>query len=57
MQKSHWILSLCACLVMAGCAETLRNKQLEKVAKDWSIAVRASQIIPYLYGERQVDAA
>lgn len=30
----------------AGCANTLRNKQLEKVAKDWALVIRASQVIP-----------
>lgn len=33
-------------ILTAGCAENLRNKQLGKVAKDWSLVVRASQVIP-----------
>ncbi len=38
---------LTACLVLlVGCTTGLRNKQLEKVAKDWSLVIRASQVIP-----------
>lgn len=29
-----------------GCPAGLRNKQLEKVAKDWALVIRASQVIP-----------
>ena len=29
-----------------GCTTALRNKQLEKVAKDWALVIRASQVIP-----------
>src|SRR5262245_4689962 len=29
-----------------GCATKLRNKELEAVAKDWSMVIRASQVIP-----------
>lgn len=30
----------------SGCAAKLRNSELEKVAKDWSLVIRASQVIP-----------
>jgi hypothetical protein len=30
----------------SGCTTALRNKQLEKVAKDWALVIRASQVIP-----------
>jgi len=33
-------------VLFAGCATHLRNQQLEKVAKDWSLVIRASQVIP-----------
>jgi hypothetical protein len=32
--------------VLSSCASTLRNEQLQKVAKDWSYVIRASQVIP-----------
>jgi len=30
----------------SGCTSALRNSQLEKVAKDWALVIRASQVIP-----------
>ena len=33
-------------ILFASCATTLRNKQLEEVAKDWALVIRASQVIP-----------
>jgi hypothetical protein len=30
----------------SSCATALRNKQLETVAKDWALVIRASQVIP-----------
>jgi hypothetical protein len=33
-------------LLLGGCGAALRNKQLESVAKDWSLVIRASQVIP-----------
>jgi hypothetical protein len=32
--------------LLGGCAKALRNEQLARVAKDWSLVVRASQVIP-----------
>ena len=32
--------------LLGGCATTMRNEQLARVAKDWSLVVRASQVIP-----------
>ncbi len=36
------LLSIC----IGCCTTTLRNEQLEKVAKDWALIIRASQVIP-----------
>lgn len=33
-------------LLSAGCAAQLRNRDLERIAKDWSTVIRASQVIP-----------
>jgi len=33
-------------ILTSGCTTTLRNAELEKVAKDWSLVIRASQVIP-----------
>ncbi|NIO05015.1 MAG: hypothetical protein GTN74_10485 [Proteobacteria bacterium] len=33
-------------MVWTGCATQLRNRELEQVAKDWSMVIRASQVIP-----------
>jgi hypothetical protein len=41
------ILTLLAILVFSmGCGAPLRNTQLETVAKDWALVIRASQVIP-----------
>ena len=39
-------LILCISFTAAGCTTTLRNQQLESVAKDWALVIRASQVIP-----------
>jgi len=43
-----WVcLAISAVLFLSiGCTASLRNKELEKVAKDWSLVIRASQVIP-----------
>lgn len=33
-------------LIAAGCAEQMRRRSLERVAKDWCETIRASQVIP-----------
>lgn len=33
-------------LITSGCTTALRNQQLEQVAKDWALVIRASQVIP-----------
>jgi hypothetical protein len=33
-------------MLSAGCSTYLRNRELERVAKDWSMVIRASQVIP-----------
>src|SRR5688572_3505932 len=41
------LISLCVlALILSGCTGALRNQQLEKVAKDWALVIRASQVIP-----------
>jgi hypothetical protein len=37
---------LTACLILTISAGCLRNNQLEQVAKDWALVIRASQVIP-----------
>lgn len=50
MQKrnSQWgiLVVLTILFFSIGCATALRNKELEKVAKDWALVIRASQVIP-----------
>ena len=41
-----WRVFVVLFLLLAGCTEPLRNDQLEHVAKDWALVVRASQLIP-----------
>jgi hypothetical protein len=38
--------ALVSALLLSGCASTMRNRQLQDVAKDWSMVIRASQVIP-----------
>jgi hypothetical protein len=38
-----WLLCLA---LTVGCATKLRNQELEAVARDWSLVIRASQVIP-----------
>jgi len=46
-QRRVAILGVLAVLILfASCTTTLRNKQLEEVAKDWALVIRASQVIP-----------
>ncbi|MGD9167226.1 MAG: hypothetical protein PVH33_10980 [Syntrophobacterales bacterium] len=46
-QRRVAILGVLAVLILfASCTTTLRNKQLEVVAKDWALVIRASQVIP-----------
>ena len=35
-----------ALLICTGCSSYLRNREVEQVAKDWSMVIRASQVIP-----------
>ena len=49
MKRSYFIQTFAAivCIGLSGCDTTGTNgKQLAHVAKDWSLVVRASQIIP-----------
>lgn len=48
----HWIRSFSALFLLwvtctaSSCTTSLRNEQLEQVAKDWALVIRASQVIP-----------
>jgi hypothetical protein len=44
----QWLILgvLTVLFVSTGCTATLRNEQLENVAKDWALVIRASQVIP-----------
>lgn len=51
MKKTNRIITALMAIVagvvlLSGCAERMRNNQLEKVAKDWSLVIRSSQVIP-----------
>jgi hypothetical protein len=37
---------LVAALGVVGCGSTLKQQELERVAKDWAMTIRASQVIP-----------
>lgn len=44
---SRWLgLAMFVLLLAMGCATELRNRELERIAKDWSMVIRASQVIP-----------
>lgn len=45
---THCLLALgvLVAVLESGCTTTLRNHQLEQVAKDWALVIRASQVIP-----------
>jgi hypothetical protein len=45
-RAAGWTLVLAAILGSGGCADYLREKQLESVAKGWCQTIRASQVIP-----------
>lgn len=40
------ILLIGLTLLLPGCGYKVRNKEMAKVAKDWSLVIRASQVIP-----------
>jgi len=44
--KCVMLIILTILIFSSGCTTALRNKQLEKVAKDWALVIRASQVIP-----------
>lgn len=46
MKQERVIALAAACCLAAGCATELTSRQLERVAKDWCLSVRASQVIP-----------
>ena len=43
---SAFVFLVSSIALLSACATTLRNDELEKVAKDWSLVIRASQVIP-----------
>ena len=44
--KRKGLILLAAVIFLSGCSTWLRNKELTKVAKDWCMVIRASQVIP-----------
>jgi hypothetical protein len=44
MHRIVWLLM--AVVVTTGCARAMSDRELQRVARDWSMVVRASQIIP-----------
>jgi hypothetical protein len=48
IRRLFWSLPVWAALaaLLVGCAEDARDVQLQKVAKDWSATIRASQVLP-----------
>jgi hypothetical protein len=46
MKRFITIMMCSTMLVLAGCASEQRQKQLERVAKDWCLTIRASQVVP-----------
>ena len=47
MAKKIIFLSLTVCFVCSsGCSSYFKKLELEKVAKDWCLTIRASQVIP-----------
>ncbi len=48
MKKSGLSLPAAAviCVLFCGCSATMSERQLESVAKDWCMTIRASQVIP-----------
>ncbi len=46
MRKFPALLLLWAACTASSCTTPLRNEQLEQVAKDWAMVIRASQVIP-----------
>lgn len=41
-----FLIALLMPMVLMGCGSSLRNGQLKRVAKDWALTIRASQVIP-----------
>ena len=46
MMLTRFIGVFLVALLLTGCTAGLRNQQLENVAKDWALVIRASQVIP-----------
>ena len=44
MKRAFLFGAIALLIIIAGCTTGLRNKQLEKVAKDWALVIRASQV-------------
>ena len=43
MRVIVWIL---LALAASGCARAVSDRELQRVARDWSMVIRASQIVP-----------
>jgi hypothetical protein len=46
MKRRLLIASTVMLVIATACASQMRNRELEQVAKDWSMVIRASQVIP-----------
>jgi len=46
MRKQYEIIAAVVVVLVSGCAQEMRNRNLEKVAKDWCLVIRASQVVP-----------
>lgn len=46
LSKQSAVLALLSFVLILGCSKQMRNAELAAVAKDWSMVVRASQVIP-----------
>jgi hypothetical protein len=44
MHRIVWLLA--TVIVTTGCARAMSDRELQRVARDWSMVVRASQILP-----------
>lgn len=46
MRKQYKIIVAVVVVLVSGCGQEMRNRNLEKVAKDWCMVIRASQVVP-----------
>jgi len=44
--KRYTTIFILTVIMVCGCGEEMRNRNLKKVAKDWCMVIRASQVVP-----------